>query len=397
MRKLVVFALAVAWGGCDLWDKKELNSEPIQNYPEQDAAICDCDGGVRDVKDAAFVLKDPAIVEQVNIVSDQSDAGAATDPDLVNAWGLAFNPKGVAWVSANGKGLAPAYDSNGNSKIKVTIPPPDGGQPPSAPTGQVFNDVVSNFGGDVFIFATEDGTIAGWQPSAGNTAVIRADNSGGNAVYKGLASGMLAGQPRLFAADFHNKKIDVLDRYYKAVTDHHGFSDCQLPKGFAPFNVMVRDDLLFVTYALQDEAAKDDVKGAGNGYVDVFDLEGRLLDRLISQGVLNSPWGMAFVSGSSAPCKASSPCTKGETFKLLVGNFGDGHINVFTVARQGLDVKATSVGPLIDAMTGQALVIDGLWALVFGPGAAGFAAQDLFFTAGPTDEQHGLFGKLIFQ
>jgi uncharacterized protein (TIGR03118 family) len=395
MRKLVVFALAVAWGGCDMWDKSEVNSEPIQK-PEQDAAICDCDAGARDAKDAAF--KDPAVVEQVNIVSDQADGGAAVaDPDLVNAWGLAFNPKGVAWISANGKGLAPAYDSAGDTKIKVTIPPPDGGQPPSAPTGQVFNDVATNFGGDVFIFATEDGTIAGWQLSAETTAVIRVDNSGGGAVYKGLTLGKLASQARLFAADFHNNKIDVFDRQYKAVTDHHGFVDCQLPKGFAPFNVMVRGDLLFVTYALQDEVAKDDVKGAGNGYVDVFDLDGRLLDRLISQGVLDSPWGLAFVSGSASPCKAFSSCAKNETFKLLVGNFGDGRINIFTVARQGLDLQATNGRPVIDTTTGQPLVIDGLWALVFGPGAGGFPAQDLFFTAGPADEQHGLFGKLIFK
>jgi uncharacterized protein (TIGR03118 family) len=396
MRKLVVFALALAWGGCDPWETKEVTAEPVQNS-EKDVAPCDCDAGIRDAKDAPLAFKEPAVVEQVNIVSDQADAGAAaTDPDLVNAWGLAFSRKGVASISANGTGLAPAYDSSGNVNIKVTVPPADG-QPASAPTGQVFNDEATNFGGDVFVFASEDGTLSGWQPTAGSTAVLRVDNSGTSAVYKGLTSGKLAGQARLFAADFHNAKIDVFDRQYKAVIDHHGFVDCQLPEGFAPFNLLVRDDLLFVTYALQDEAGKDDVKGAGNGFVDVFDLEGRLLDRLITQGVLNSPWGLAFVSRSGASCKASSPCSKNEKFKLLVGNFGDGRVNVFTVVRQGLDMNASTIGPIVDAATGQPLVIDGLWALSFGPGAGGFAAEDLFFTAGLAEEQHGLFGKLIFR
>ena len=394
MRRHVLCALAVVWGGCDLWPEEDINAEPIQSS-DSDAAIVDA--GSKDAKDAPVILKDTAVAEQVNLVADQADAGAAaTDPDLVNAWGLAFDPEGAAWVSANGSGLAPAYDSSGDARAKVVIPPPAGKEAPSAPTGQVFNGMVQSFKGDVLIVATEDGTIAGWQESDGTTAVVRVDNSASGAVYKGLTAGRVQGQVRLFAADFHNGKIDVFDRQYQAITDHHGFVDCQVPKGFAPFNVVARDDLLFVTYALQDEAARDDVKGAGNGYVNVFDLEGRLLDRLISQGALDSPWGLAFVSHSGSSCKAASSCTKAETFKLLVGNFGDGRINVFRVVRQGLGLKATLIGPILDT-TEQPLVIDGLLALDFGPGTGGFSAEELFFTAGPDGEQHGLFGKLIFK
>ena len=135
------------------------------------------------------------MVTQENKVADQASVGAAlTDPHLLNAWGLAFNPAGPAWVSSNGNGSSQVYDdSNDTTKLilEVTIPPPNGGMPPSAPTGQVFNRAASSaFMGDLFIFATEDGTIAAWQKSDGTAAVIRADNSPGGAIYKGVAIAM---------------------------------------------------------------------------------------------------------------------------------------------------------------------------------------------------------------
>jgi uncharacterized protein (TIGR03118 family) len=144
------------------------------------------------------------VVRQKNLVADLPDRAAQVDPNLVNAWGLAFNPSGPAWVSDNGTGLASVYDPNGTLLLTVTVPPPVGGQPPSAPTGQTFNGDSTTFMGDRFIIVTEDGTIAGWQPGCDGMAKLRVDNSESGAVYKVVALGQSGKKARLFAADFHN-------------------------------------------------------------------------------------------------------------------------------------------------------------------------------------------------
>ena len=332
-------------------------------------------------------------VTQENIVSDTKGMARTTDLHLLNAWGLAFNPAGPAWVSANGNGTSQVYDDTDPNQTKllleVTIPPPMGGMPPSAPTGQVFNrESAVAFGGDLFIFATEDGTIAGWQKADDGTAVIRADNSPGGAIYKGItiASPLTAGgRSQLYAADFHNNKIDVWDDEYMPVKSLGNFTDPKMPAGFAPFNVFGIGPLVLVTYAKQDENAEDDVKGPGNGFLDLYSAEGIFLQRLVSHGQLNSPWGMVF-----APDKDQA------SIDLLVGNFGDGMINVYNLALKGLRIDARWEGALGDAKTGKPLVIDGLWALVFGSGKSGFEADEIYFTAGPNDEADGLFGSLDF-
>src|SRR5262249_40564216 len=74
---------------------------------------------------------------------------------------------------------------------------------------------------------------------------------------------------------------------------------------------------------------------------------------------------------------------------LLVGNFGSGQIAAFD----------PNSGEFLGRVHGPkgTLVIDGLWALMFGGGVNttndGFA-NELFFTAGIDDEDHGLFGKI---
>src|SRR5262249_48929609 len=157
------------------------------------------------------------------IVSDQGGA-IVTDPTLVNAWGLAFNPMGAAWISSNGSGISEIYDANGNHVIpSVNIPVPPGAMPPSAPTGQVFNADANSFMGDKFIFVAEDGTISGWQPTFGTEAKLRVDNSGNGSIYKGVA----LGNGRLFAANFHNASVDTYDTNYGVVTTD-GFHDPQL-------------------------------------------------------------------------------------------------------------------------------------------------------------------------
>ncbi len=379
---------------CDL---KEMGSaSAAETVKSQDAAASNSaghDAGMSGMMCKRAHLQDqkaPAAT-QTNLIADQPGVAAVIDTGLVNAWGLAFNPSGVAWINANGTGLSLVFDSAGTSKLRVTVPPPNGGQSPSAPTGQVFNDNAAAFMGDLFIFATEDGTISGWSPADANTAVLRADNSGNNAVYKGLTISSVDGTTLLLAADFHNNRVDVFDTNYKPAPRAGAFVDPCLPGGYAPFNVLAHRGQILVAYALQDADAKDDVKGAGNGLVSVFDTDGRFRGRLLSRGALNSPWGMAFMAN-----KTDITATRMQPReRLLVGNFGDGRIDVYDVSLTGTSMEATFLGPIVDA-TGTAIVIDGLWSITFGPGAGGFSAEDLFFTAGPSDEQHGLFGKLTF-
>jgi uncharacterized protein (TIGR03118 family) len=341
------------------------------------------------------------VVARTDIVSDQAGA-AVGDPMLVNAWGLAFNPAGPAWVSATETGVSLVYDASGDHVIPAVAIPAAGGsddgsddgsdgsdgssEEHSAPTGQVFNGASSAFMGDLFIFVSEDGGISGWQPQDGSSAVMRVDNSSSEANYKGVTAAQdTAGDWRLYATDFHNGKVDVFDASYAPVTTEGGFVDTELPNGFAPFNVEQIGGTLVVTYARQDDEAEDDVPGAGNGYVDLFDSDGMLLTRLISAGELDSPWGVTMTPASFAAAPN----------RLLIGNFGDGLINVYSVdLTPPTSASATHEGTLRKP-DGDSLSVDGLWALKFAPGTAGgFSPDRLYFTAGPEDETHGVFGAL---
>jgi uncharacterized protein (TIGR03118 family) len=249
----------------------------------------------------------------------------------------------------------------------------------------VFNGNASAFHGDLFIFVTEDGTIAGWQPSAGGTATLRVDNSPSGAVYKGVTIATDAsGAPRLYATNFHAGTIDAYDGSYAPLNLPGHFTDPGLPSGFAPFNVQMINNNLIVTYAKQNAMQHDDVAGAGNGYVDLFDVNGVFMTRLVSNGPLNSPWGVALAPSNFA----SAPN------RLLIGNFGDGVVNVFNYsASNPTSATATFEGSLRNS-AGVPMVIDGLWALQFGPDAGSFASNVLYFTAGPQMEMHGVFGSL---
>jgi uncharacterized protein (TIGR03118 family) len=336
-----------------------------------------------------------ALVDHDVIVSDLGDVGAKmVDDNLRNAWGLAFNPKGPAWISANGRGLSQVYDSTGKTLLSVTVPPPKDEMSTSAPTGQVFNDDSSAFKGDLFIFVTEDGTVSGWQPSFAMNAMLRVNTPKDTPSYKGVAIAESHGEKRLYAADFHNAKIDVYDANYHKRFHHPGrFSDPFLPDGFAPFNIVTHDGLLYVSYAKQGPTG-DDEAGPGNGFVDVYEPDGDLRQRLISHGVLDSPWGMAFMAADEHGGKDGKHKRAKE--QLIVGNFGDGRINVFDLDRRHGRLDADLAGTLGDKATGAPLVLPGLWALVFGPGAGGFDADDLYYTSGPNDEEDGIFGEIHF-
>lgn len=315
---------------------------------------------------------------QINLTSDLPGVAANTDPALVNAWGITAGPSTPIWISDNGSGMSTVYNGAGQpfptaSPIVVNIPGP-GGMGSGAPTGVVFNGS-SGFGGAHFLWATEDGTIAGW--SSGTNAVIEADNSASGAVYKGLA---LAGND-LYAANFNAGTIDVFDSSFAPVSVPGGFLDPTIPAGFAPFDIQNINGLLYVTYAKQDAARHDDIAGAGNGYIDVFDTNGVLQMRLVSNGPLDSPWGLALAPAGFGPFGGD----------LLVGNFGDGTINAFD------PVNGAFKGVLMDP-NGNPIVNQGLWGLAFGNGKFGTSAGTLYFTAGIPGpdmvESHGLFGAI---
>jgi uncharacterized protein (TIGR03118 family) len=319
-----------------------------------------------------------------NLVANQGGQANAVDPNLRNAWGIAFAPGGPFWVNDNAAGVSTLYGGDGSVlPLVVTVPAPASADPGSngAPTGMIWNPssafrVPGTTLASVFIFDTENGTIAGWNAGADlHNAVTAVDNSATGAVYKGLAFGSNATGNHLYATDFHNGRIDVFDNLFNPVAVAGSFSDPRLPAGYAPFGIQNIDGDLWVTYALQDADRHDDVGGPGAGFVDVFDTDGHLLRRFAQRGVLNSPWGLA-----------RAPYGFGQfSGAILVGNFKDGRINAF-------DARGHFIGSLRSAH-GAPIVIDGLWALSFG-GAAKSSPESLYFTAGPDDESNGVFGVI---
>ena len=330
-------------------------------------------------------------VDQTNLVSDIPGLAKITDPDLVNAWGISSGPTLPFWISDNGKGVATLYavpasgsPSVSKNSLTVTILPATGAAT-SAPTGQVFNDTTgfdlkNGRGKALFLFTSEDGAITGW--NGGADAVVRVDNGNTdplkNSVYKGLAISNDNGGT-LYATNFRFGRIDAFDsNFAPTLTAPTDFVDPNLPKGYAPFNDKVINGELYVTYAKQDAEKHDDVPGAGNGFVDIFNLDGTLKERLISRGALDSPWGLEIAPASFGSFAGD----------LLVGNFGNGMINAY-------DPNTGAPKGTLDGRDGNPLVIDGLWGLTIGNGsAAGGSLNTLFFTAGPNGESDGLFGSL---
>ena len=310
------------------------------------------------------------------LVSDQPGVAPVTDPDLVNAWGLTSSPTSPWWVSDNGTDKSTLYNGGGTKQgLVVSVA--------GGPTGTVFNPtagfVLPTGGKALFLFDSEDGVIRGWNGEQGTTAIVVKDRSDVGAIYKGLAIANTASGPRLYAADFHNARIDVLDGSFGLVPNS-GFEDPSLPAGFAPFNVQVLGDRVFVSYAKQDADAEDELAGQGLGRVDVYDLAGNLLGGIDGHGQLNAPWGLALAPASFGTFAGD----------LLVGNFGDGHINAY---REQSPNTFVHDGELRGA-DNQPLEIDGLWALQVAQGGNNGTPGQLFFTAGPNDEADGLFGRI---
>ena len=319
---------------------------------------------------------------QRNLVSDVPGEAEIMDPNLVNAWGLAFGPNTPAWVSDAEKDVSTLYAGGVNgspvTKIPLTVSIPGG-----APTGMVFNSspgfVVhsgSSSGAAAFLFSSETGHITGWSPAVPPSTEAQNAVTVPGAIFKGLAIANADGGPRIYATDFHNGQVDVWDSGFARVNKPGAFHDSRIPSGFAPFGIQTVNGDVVVTYAKQDEDAEDDVAGVGNGFVDVYDTDGNLLRRFARRGPLNSPWGIALAPQGFGRASGA----------LLIGNFGDGRIHAYD------PVSGKLLGALRDKR-GKRISIDGLWALEFGNGVIG-TRETLLFTAGPEEEEHGLFGEL---
>jgi uncharacterized protein (TIGR03118 family) len=242
----------------------------------------------------------------------------------------------------------------------------------------VATSATTTLGPASFIFASEDGQIRAWR--GGTTAFVTA-HGGSGAVYKGLAIAQpTPGQPLLYATDFHNARVDVFNGSWGLVTPPGAFVDPSLPDGYAPFGIQTIGSRVFVTYAMQDADAHDEVAGQSRGFVDAYDLQGNLLARVAQHGQLNAPWGLAQAPDTFGPFAGD----------LLVGNFGNGQINAYEELPNG---HFEHRGTLSDASGGK-LAIDGLWALEFGNSGSNGDPGTLFFTAGPANESHGLFGTI---
>jgi uncharacterized protein (TIGR03118 family) len=314
------------------------------------------------------------------LVSDTTATQALHhDTHLVNAWGLAFNPQGFSWIANAGTGTSTLYNGTGvPQSLVVTLNQ-------GSPAGIVFNGTTDfsitesgASGAAPFIFATLQGQISAWAPTVDGThAFTIVDNSTSGAVYTGLAIDTGTGGHMIYAANFTKGKVDAFSGTFAPVTTAGGFVDPTLPTGYAPFGIQQIGGKIYVAYAQPDPTTHEKM-GAGLGLVDVFDKQGNLLTHLIpAGGALNAPWGLAMAPASFG--KFSN--------MLLVGNFGDGKINVYDPA------SGAMVGT-VSNNDGSAIVVPGLWALQFGNDLNSQPSNTLFYTAGPGNELHGLYGRI---
>jgi len=352
--------------------------------------------------------------QQVNLVANNDEYHAShIDSTLLNAFGIAWTSNGFAWVNSVGGHVSEIYNSEGVRQRAVNIPssasPADsnGGFPCGIvfSSGKGFN--LRN-GPSSFLFSGFEGGLSGWNPASGNNAKFILHPP--SASFTGLAIGSSAGKNFIYAANFGAKKINVWDTTFARV--EMPFKDPTLPDEYSPYNIQAVGDSLYVMYAklkTTDPGAGHGVAGAGFGYVSVFSTDGTFGRRFASQGTLNIPWGITMAPagfftnqdvnnsgnndggyGIKSPDVSSSTASQDNhrlnEALILIGNFGDGRINVFSLDGKFLGQLQTHK---------HTLVIDGLWALSFPPASANIDAGRLYFTAGPDSEQDGLFGYLI--
>ena len=314
---------------------------------------------------------------QTNLTANVAGVAAHTDAQLSNPWGISFVPGDVFWIANNNGGTSTTYDAQGVKQTITAGIPVAAVNPcnPGCPTGTVANQS-TDFGGALFLFDTEDGIVASWNGTL--NAVTKVDNSAANAVYKGLALVNNAAGNFLLAANFRTGKVDVFDHNFAPATLSGGtFTDPGLPAGYAPHGIRVINNIVFVAYAMQDAPKHDPVLGAGLGLFDLFQTDGKFIRRGATGGTLNAPWGLALTPGTFGAFPND----------LLVGNFGDGSINVYDSTGTFLDQIKDSNGGVIKN--------PGLWDLVFGGGGPSGDPNTLYFTAGGAAQTSGLFATLV--
>jgi uncharacterized protein (TIGR03118 family) len=331
-------------------------------------------------------------LNQINLASDLPGMAPVTDPDLKNPWGISLSPTSPLWISNQGTDSSTLYSlAPGSSTatkiaaVRVTLPGSLAG-----PSGQVANTgtgfVLSNgttSAPAAFIFATLDGHIEAWNPKVdpliGNTEdKVTVPGAG----YTGLAIASTTHGDQLFAANFAQGRVDVFDSaFHQVKTSSWQFRDARLPRGYLPFSTQALNGDIFVTYDKANPATGREAVGPGLGVVDEFSTGGRLITRIVSGGQLNAPWGLAIAPASWGSAAGS----------LLVGNFGDGRINV--IARDGGRYAHQVTGQVRDTSTGKPFAEPGLWGLLPGTAATG-GTDALWFTAGINHEQNGLLGVL---
>jgi uncharacterized protein (TIGR03118 family) len=324
---------------------------------------------------------------QTNIISDGATVQAlVTDPTLINPWGVSVGP--AIWIDKAGSGSVAVDTAAGAIAVpslpSVTIPAAASTSAPGSPSGTVYNsnNAIFDIPGStsaLFLFGTLDGTIAAWNATSGTQAVMVVNNSA-NASYTDIALATNATGTFLLAANFKQDTVDVFDSTFAPHSLAGNFTDPTLPTGYSPFGIHCIGGNVYVTYAQVSTTAFENV-GAGLGYVDEFDNNGNFMTRVASQGVLNAPWGMAL-----APAGFGS--FGGD---LLIGNFGDGVINVF-------DPKTFTLVGSLNSSTGAPIANIGLWEIFFGQNSGQTTTlgdpNTLYFAAGINGERGGLFGSI---
>jgi uncharacterized protein (TIGR03118 family) len=334
---------------------------------------------------------------QKNLVTDPQGAGLVKDPNLINPWGICVIPGDPFWIADNGTGFATLYDKTGAMKGSFTVAPPSGSSNPATPTGCVGNVAMTGFnvtagtttGPSLFIFATEDGTISGWN-GTGSSTIRTVDNSLSGAVYKGLALLTNKTGTFLLATNFSASKVETYDTNFQPTTTQFpsgAFTDASLPAppagsaspGYAPFGIHIINGKVFLTYALQTVDKHDPMKISSTGFVDVFDPDSGAMLQRIMDSHMNAPWGVVLPPTSFGSFGANG--------NLLVANFGDGTINAYSLA----------TGAFIDQMkdaNGAVITNLGMWDMFFdSTGKTGDSAT-MYFTAGGATESQGLFAAM---
>jgi uncharacterized protein (TIGR03118 family) len=353
---------------------------------------------------------------QTNLVSNEVGVAPVTDPQLINPWGISRGSGSPWWVSDNATGFSTLYNGAGaKQSLVVTIPPVDPNNkktPTGTPTGTIFNGSQTDFllaGGKpaLFLFSTNDGTIAGWNPAVAPTLAVTVIKTTDGSSYTGLTSAFINGKAFLYAANFNKGRVDVYDNAFRSVkltgehsdrnaggdddrSSENSFVDENLPRGYVPFNVQAIGNDIVVTYALHEGDARFETDGPGLGFVDIYSSTGRLLRRLEHGDWLNAPWGVAL-----------APLDFGRfSHDRLIGQFAGGGDTQSSGFIAAYDLATGKFDGLVQDASGKPLAINGLWAL--SPGnvspnnndAAGAPAAEVYFTAGPNHTTGGLFGYL---